>query len=512
MFLSRFNNQALTEGRRLTKISLIILATGIIASLFSDLSVYATEPLTQIQLMLKGFINLPSLSTAEFGGIQTLHDIGYTLSFALLGVVCSVVIGFFLSLIYQTTIIRFFCALFRAIHELFWALIFIQIFGLSASTAIIAITIPYACTFARVFNDIYIHTPIKPSKTLTKPNNNLSIFIYITLPQVWPEMRDYIRYRFECGIRTSAILGFVGLPTIGFHLETAFKQAQYSFAAALLIIFFVLIGTIKYWLKDYLIPLFILLAWWFLPANEFVNSNDNIIRFLTEDIWPNVAQIQSHNWWQSANAYLIWSVELFRSQAIQGIINTVLLTLMAVSLTGLTVFLLLPLLARLKNLAPLNFANNIGLLLMRTTPEYILAFVLLLLVGPSMLPAAIALAIHNSGLIAFLLKRRIDNQPVNINHISTSHYIYHIQPRLYPRFLALQMYRAEIILRESAILGMLGITTLGFYIDSAFENLMFDRAFLLLVITAALNVLLDQIARRMQSSITHQDVLVRSRR
>ena len=40
------------------------------------------------------------------------------------------------------------------------------------------------------------------------------------------------------------------------------------------------------------------------------------------------------------------------------------------------------------------------LVVMRSTPEYLLAFILLQLWGPSMLPAVVALAIHNGGIIA----------------------------------------------------------------------------------------------------------------
>jgi phosphonate transport system permease protein len=38
---------------------------------------------------------------------------------------------------------------------------------------------------------------------------------------------------------------------------------------------------------------------------------------------------------------------------------------------------------------------------------------------------------------------------------------------VYGQFLALLFYRWEVILRETAILGILGIQTLGFYVDSA---------------------------------------------
>ena len=65
---------------------------------------------------------------------------------------------------------------------------------------------------------------------------------------------------------------------------------------------------------------------------------------------------------------------------------------------------------------------------------------------------------------------------------------------------ALLLYRAETIIRETAILGMLGVVTLGFHIDSSFEYLMFDQAFALLVLTAILNIGVDSLARRLRPS------------
>ena len=70
-------------------------------------------------------------------------------------------------------------------------------------------------------------------------------------------------------------------------------------------------------------------------------------------------------------------------------------------------------------------------------------------------------------------------------------YFYEVLPRLQQQFLAFLFYRWEVIQRETVILGILGIHTLGFYVDSAFEELRFDRALVLITATALLNIGLD---------------------
>ena len=197
-------------------------------------------------------------------------------------------------------------------------------------------------------------------------------------------------------------------------------------------------------------------------------------------------------------------------QGLQGVVNTVLLSVMAVAATALCCMLLAPNVAVFKDNWLVDKFSASALLIMRSTPEYILAFILLLLLGPSMLAAVIALAIHNAGLICYLLQRRVDGD-YRAAKMSFSRYFYKVLPKSYPQFISLLMYRAEIILRESAILGVLGIATLGFYIDSAFEDLRFDRALALLLITALLNVALDQCSRKIQLLFNDSHIRVRSK-
>jgi phosphonate transport system permease protein len=65
-------------------------------------------------------------------------------------------------------------------------------------------------------------------------------------------------------------------------------------------------------------------------------------------------------------------------------------------------------------------------------------------------------------------------------------YSYETLPRLYGQFLAHLRYRWELILRASAIAGILGVATLGFSVDAAISELRLDVAVLLIVATALL--------------------------
>ena len=57
-----------------------------------------------------------------------------------------------------------------------------------------------------------------------------------------------------------------------------------------------------------------------------------------------------------------------------------------------------------------------------------------------------------------------------------NHYGFEIVPRVFRQLLALLFYRWEMIMREIAILGILGIATLRFFVGSVLAHIRLDRA------------------------------------
>lgn len=432
-----------------------------------------------------------------------------TLAFALQGIALAAIAGFLLALVYRLFWVRAFCAFIRAIHELFWALIFIQLFGLSPLTGLLAIAIPYAGTLAKIYGELFEETDPAPRNNLTT-TKSLSTFFYTTLPLAWKPLTQYTSYRFECAIRSSIVLGFVGLPTLGFHLETALSEGQYSDAAALLYTLLALIATIRWWLKKSLLPIYLLAAIIYLPPTAIFHWS-TFTQFFTVDIIPAplrgaevslLGNSAAASWGVQSAEFFDWFMSLWSQQILPGICNTLILSQIALVVTGLIALLCFPLNSVLF-FKPLQRYCGDGLLIIgRTIPEYLLAFIALLLVGPSMLPAIAALGIHNGAIIAHLLGRFSDDIPLRDDAChGINRYFYEVLPRLYRQFLAFLLYRWEVIMRETAILGMLGIGTLGFYIDSAFEEFRFDRAMLLILCAALLNIGTDFLARQLRKQL-----------
>src|SRR5258708_28449689 len=79
-------------------------------------------------------------------------------------------------------------------------------------------------------------------------------------------------------------------------------------------------------------------------------------------------------------------------------------------------------------------------------------------------------------------------------------YAYDTAPRLYGQFVAYCLYRWEIIVRESAIFGILGVATLGYYVDAAISELRFDVAVILILATVGICALIDTLSRHLRKA------------
>jgi phosphonate transport system permease protein len=440
--------------------------------------------------------------TPDFLALETIGTaILQTIAFALVGVALAAVAGFVLAQFFHIGLVRWACAIARAVHELFWALIFLQVFGLSPLTGVLAIVIPYAGICAKVYAETLEEAPPAALKVLPSGVSTVSTFFYVRLPDAWVHIKNYTFYRFECGLRSSAVLGFVGLPTLGYYLETAFSEGNYSEAAALLIIFYVIIATLRVWVKPKLLGLYLVVAPFLLGGSSDIRL-ENILRFLTQDIVPaplRGAELGDAQTWVD---FADWLGMILSDQALPGVVATVLLTQIALVGTGVLALAFFPLISEKFFGRVSRACGHLFLVVVRSTPEFILVYIFLQLWGPSMLPAIVALALHNGAIIGHLLGRYSDEIKLRVDSVEgVNRYAYEIVPRLYGQFLAFLFYRWEIIMRETAILGVLGIATLGFFIDSAIADIRLDRVMLLILVTALLNLGIDSLSRRIRARL-----------
>ncbi len=476
-----------TFGYGAVTCAFLALAAG--CALVADLHVAALHPWADLLAFGAGFLR-PDLAAI------TLNAIVLTVAFAVVGVGLGACVGLALSLVFaRSRAVRVLAAGMRSIHELFWALLLLQITGISATTGVLALAIPYAGIFAKVYAEIMEEADLSAERALPSGTTTLARFAFVRAPLLSQAFRSYLLYRLECGMRSTLILGFIGVPTIGFDLETYFNQGDYRQVAALILAFYALIATRGLWARPKTLP--------FLVAGSLIALATMVTSLTGDPIGARLlrfgAAIVPKPLRDHTGLFWPWLWDILRHQVAPGLIATIVLSQLAATLAAVSALVLFPAISQRFSGPVGRLAGRGFLIALRGTPEFVFAYILLQLFGPSMLPAVLALGVHNGGIIGFLMGRHADqllyrrDAPRRLDL-----YAYETLPRLYGQFMALVLYRYEIIVRESAILGILGVRTLGYYVNADFYEFKFDQAMVVLLATAALSFAIDAASREVR--------------
>jgi phosphonate transport system permease protein len=132
----------------------------------------------------------------------------------------------------------------RSVPELVFALLFVRVVGLGPTAGVLAIGLAYGGMLAKVFAEILESTDRGPSQALLANGaGRLQAFLYGVLPQAAPELTSYLVYRWECAIRASVIMGFVGAGGLGQRMDESMKMFNGGETATMLIVFVLLVAA-----------------------------------------------------------------------------------------------------------------------------------------------------------------------------------------------------------------------------------------------------------------------------
>ncbi len=131
----------------------------------------------------------------------------------------------------------------RSVPELVWALVFVRVVGLGPTSGVLAIGLTYGGMLGKVYGEILDSgDPHSAEALLRNGAGRLQTFVYGLLPPNAAELTSYTVYRWECAIRSSVVLGFVGAGGLGQQMDGAMKMFNGAEVASMLLIFVALVA------------------------------------------------------------------------------------------------------------------------------------------------------------------------------------------------------------------------------------------------------------------------------
>jgi phosphonate transport system permease protein len=467
---------------------------------------------------------------------SALSGLAITLAMAVLGWVISVVAGVLLGLASSRTLwststaqlwpavgLRRLLALPRSIHELLWGLLLLQLLGLRPVVAVAAIAIPYSALVARVVGDLVDGLDTSRLEALRCGGASAPAALLTALgPSLLPGLMSYGGYRLECALRSATLLGVFGLGGLGTELRLTLQSLEFRelwsglwlLLAAMLALEGGLAALRQRWLaprrlslpqpvrssqgrrlesagQELLLLLFVLLPLcWALASSLEVRLSD-----LTHlQPLPSLGAPQ----WQKVLA-LPW---------LSLVGNTLLLTCLAAALAigvaPLSLFVVAPW-PPARGL--LRFVWALG----RLWPPPLTALLLLFVLQPGLFTAALALGFHNLGILGRLLLEGVEEAPSGPREAlegmgsgSRMGLLYGSFSAVARPYLAYGAYRADVMLRETVVVGLVGATGLGSVLLESLTAFAWDQLLALLVVYATLTLLgedlSDRLRRRLQGA------------
>ena len=427
----------------------------------------------------------------------------------LISIIFGVIFGILYSNIFYKTfnipiffniIIKLFLTIIRSIHEIIWGLVLMQIYGINFSIGIIAICIPYIAINAKVFAEQLESIDCKNFESITQINGHRfsSLITLIWNPIIFT-FKNFGIYRLECSIRSSVILGLFGVGGIGTSIFLSFQTLNFR----------------ELWTYLWALGFLIIVSRELFKKIKFVYLHKNLSIFLIVFIFTIIL------FSFSSFLYFIVNHKVENTQAIKNlfslnsdlisydflklIIDTIILSLLS---TGIAI--------SFPPFCMLILNNKFGRILMRSIafflrliPPPIIILALLTFNNPSISLAALTLGLHNSGITSKLLFKNLDSQDkknyIAIKSLGVSKrtsWVMGLFVRQAKSYLSYCAYRSDIIIRETAIVGVIGSVGLGWQLQESLTSFAWGEVSIILIAYSSIAIIGELINGKIKSSLT----------
>lgn len=405
-----------------------------------------------------------------------------TLAFAVLGSALALLIGAAGALVlsqrmggsaWRRRCVSVVAALPRAVHEILIGLLLVQVFGFDPIVAVLAIGIPFGAVTAKVFADAIDDADQAAFNSLRASGaSRFGAVMYGIGPQVRTELVGYGFYRLECAIRSAAVLGIAGVGGLGFQLDLSFESLRYEEIWTLIAALMLLSGGADAASSS------VRLGGRRAPAGRLLVVSVIVLGWASWQVGLDVGSLWSERTRARLPTFANELLPLRLGPGGWGELGSATLDTVGLAVLALMIAVIAGLLGAVAIRRPTFAASRRGrlrrsaarllLLMFRAVPAPIWAFLFVLILFPGLWPGAVALGVYNAGVLGRLFAEAIESQPVDAERSAllaganrVERWCYGVLPQAAPRLTSLAVYRGEVIVRETIIIGVVGAGGLG---------------------------------------------------
>jgi len=425
----------------------------------------------------------------------------------------------------------------RSIHELIWALLLLSVLGLDPLVAVLAIALPFGAQTAQVFGETLDGVPPGPLAALRGAGvRGLPALAYGLIPGAGPLLISYSFYRLECSIRSTVLLGVVGVGGLGQELVVSLSSRSWGEVWTLVGAVVLLSAAVDLWSSRVRSDLALVScsdwsggrqaddggrvpggsrwARWsaraVLPATvvAWLASGVSVTglfspraRLLTTrllaDLWP--PRLPRGGW-----QVLLGAVADTLAMAVLAMVVAVVITLLVgpwAARSGVQG-------ARGVLRAGLWWVARAALLVLRSIPPTIWAVVALLALFPGVLPGALALGLYTGGILGRLVAEAwesVDIRPREaLRRAGVGRGLSSLVATMPPsshQLVTYTLYRFEICVRDTAVVGVVGAAGLGRLFQENLAAFRFPVVTTLLVASLAVSAAVEVLGRRVRRAL-----------
>lgn len=391
----------------------------------------------------------------------------------------------------------------RGVHEAVWGLFLVNILGRDPMVGVLAIALPFGAITAKVYAELIDESAQGPYDALRAAGaGRLAALAYAVFPRTLGDLVSYAFYRLECSVRSAVILGMIGAGGLGFQLSLSFSALEYGEMWTSIYALVAVSAAADLWgatLRRRGSPRLVrrsAVAGVGLLVVSVVHLGPDFGRLVSARTRSLLVELAGRAWPPSPTGG--WGA------LVRPTIETLQMSLLAIAL-GSSLAVVAAFVAarggRTRRRRAVAAAARLALLVTRAIPPPVWALLVLFVLFPGPLPGAVALGIYNFGILGRLTAEVVENVDPRpeaalraLGSAGAPAFAYAVLPVSFARFAAYSLYRWEVAVRETVVVGVVGAGGLGRLLEQQRAAFAFDAMLATVIALVAVSLLVDGIS------------------